>query len=73
MTSETWIIGGSENEKRAIGARVRRSVASLGHGHVEALVENRRARPVVMSAHAWSGEQFSDHDLRETIQKTLNG
>jgi len=26
-----------------------------------------------MSAHAWSGEQFSDHDLRETIQKTLNG
>jgi hypothetical protein len=73
MTSETWIVGGTESEKRAIGKAVRRSVAALGQGHVEALVENRASRPVVSSAYSWSMEQINNRDLCRQIQEGLDG
>jgi hypothetical protein len=53
MTSETWFVGGHEVERIAIGAAVRRSVASWGGGHVDALVNIRGPRPVVELAVAY--------------------
>ena len=41
MTSETFVLGGPISEKVAIGERVREHAATLGPGHVEALVGPR--------------------------------
>ena len=50
MSSETFVLGGPISEKVTIGALVRQYAATLGPGHVEALIENHGNRLVVRDA-----------------------
>jgi hypothetical protein len=71
MTSETFVLGGSVSEKVAIGARVREHAATLGSGHVEALVENRADTLVVLGARALplTAREF---DIQVQLETYLN-
>jgi hypothetical protein len=71
MTSETFILGGPILERIRIGARVRRFAATLGAGHVEALLNNHSDRVVVCEAHAYP-VAASDYDIRAKLQQHLN-
>jgi hypothetical protein len=73
MTSTTWIIGGSEQQKREIGRRVGLCVEQLGVGHVEALVDTRPSRLRVLCAHAWSMHEIGDRRLCARIQADMDG
>ena len=50
MTSETFVLGCPIQEKVAIDGAVRKFAATLGPGHVEALVENHGNHLVVRDA-----------------------
>ena len=72
MTSETFVLGcDTISEKLAIGARVREHAATLGSGHVEALVRNCGDKLVVREAWAYplTAREF---DIRSQLETYLN-
>ena len=71
MTSETFVLGVPISEKVAVGARVRRHAATLGAGHVEALVENHGNSLVVVYARACPLTAL-DYDIRGRLETYLN-
>ena len=71
MTSETFVVGGPIHEKVVIGTRVRQFAATLGAGHVEALIENRGDHLVVSDA--WARPLTdSEYNVRTLLQQHLN-
>jgi hypothetical protein len=71
MTSETFVLGGPISEKVVIGARVREHAATLGLGHVEALVGNHGDRVVVLDARACP-LTAPEIDIRSQLEMHLN-
>ncbi len=71
MTSTTWFVGGLEAQRIAIGAAVRRSVATWGGGYLEVLVNVRGGQLVVESAMAYP---FTSHefDAKRRLQAALD-